>query len=130
MCMVEYFWGYRERFLAANIFFKSSSIINVWESPRYASTKMLHAIKYTLTFLNPFKGDNDGRVHSFISPTCWIQGLYIYRELRKRFDLVAYYGIPKAKDGIFQGILCRTEKNQHIRCKPMERTYYLQVPIL
>ena len=96
---------------------------------------MLHVVKYTLTLLNSFKDDNDGRVHSFISPTCWIQGLYIYRELQKRFDVVAYYGVPKdlSQDGFIQEKLCRTENNQNIKnlwCKPMERTYYLQVPIL
>ena len=96
---------------------------------------MFHAVKYTLTLLNSFKDGSDGRAHSFISPTCWIQGLYIYKELRQRFDVVAYYGVPKdlSEDGLIQGYLCPTEnkyKSKNPLCKSMERTYYLQVPIL
>ena len=81
------------------------------------------------------KDNSDGRVSSFISPTCWIQGLYVYKQLRTRFDAVAYYGLPKdlAQDGLVEGFLCRTENKFNLKngaCKPMERTYYLQVRIL
>lgn len=33
-----------------------------------------------------------GLSSSFVSSACWIQGLYVYEELKYDFDRVAYYG--------------------------------------
>jgi len=36
---------------------------------------------------------NDSNVaDQFVTSTCWIQGVYIYKELKYRVDDVAYYG--------------------------------------
>lgn len=47
----------------------------------------------------------------FVHSACWIQGFYIYRELKDRFDESGYYGIPTNidNDGMTEeGKLCRT----------------------
>jgi len=72
----------------------------------------------------------------FVSSTCWIQGVYIYKELRARVDEVAYFGIPKDidLDGILHDTpnkeLCplepRLSKKVKEGCTPMEKTYFLQ----
>lgn len=77
---------------------------------------------------------------SFVSATCWIQGVYVYDELKHRVDDVAYYGIPKNMDHdgmLANGGLCNTNPRQHgfIRrkptskteiCKPLTKTFFLQ----
>ena len=73
----------------------------------------------------------------FVSQTCWIQGVYVYRELQDRIDDVAYFGIPKdiALDGFLDNTdnkeLCQLEpklgKMPSENCKPMHKTFFLQV---
>ncbi|XP_057310138.1 innexin inx2-like [Hydractinia symbiolongicarpus] len=77
----------------------------------------------------------------FISSACWIQGVYVYRELINEMGKVGYFGIPKDinNDGIYIGRdahpglhLCSTKKvidkitvvNPY--CRPMTKTFYLQ----
>jgi len=70
----------------------------------------------------------------FVSSTCWIQGVYIYKELRARVDEVAYFGIPKDVDldGILEGsnelcaLIPRLGKKTKVGCKPMHKTFFLQ----
>jgi len=79
---------------------------------------------------------NDGGLDgNFVSQTCWIQGVYIYEELKERVDDVAYYGIPKdmSHDGMYNGELCPTErkgvygkKERDTKCKPLTKTFFLQ----
>ena len=73
---------------------------------------------------------------AFAGSTCWIQGVYVYKELSGRNDDMAYYGITKdiENDGMFNGELCKsTEKltglrNEH--CEPMKKTFYQQVRLI
>jgi len=69
----------------------------------------------------------------FVSATCWIQGVYVYKELSHRIDSVAYFGIPKdmGNNGMLpDGVLCTTEKrfetDPNPDCKEMTKTFYLQ----
>lgn len=70
----------------------------------------------------------------FVSATCWIQGVYVYKELQDKVDKVAYYGIPKNmdNDGMLSGTedLCTTSPKLSARpnpnCRPMTKTFYLQ----
>ncbi|XP_066929704.1 innexin inx2-like [Clytia hemisphaerica] len=69
---------------------------------------------------------------AFVGATCWIQGVYIYKELYGRNDDVAYFGITKDidTDGMYNGELCKTEKklnkDSNEYCEPMEKTFYQQ----
>lgn len=72
----------------------------------------------------------------FVSAACWIQGVYIYEELKSRVDEVAFYGMPKDMDmdGMLEnGELCNTnprnfnsynKKKEH--CTPLTKTFFLQ----
>ena len=78
--------------------------------------------------------EQNGISGDFVSATCWIQGVYVYKELQSRVDKVAYFGIPKdmAIDGIYDdGDLCPTinqfDKEPDPDCRPMHKTFYLQV---
>ena len=73
----------------------------------------------------------------FASSTCWIQGLYVYKEMRERIDESAYYGIPKDmdNDGLIKNKFpCQTESKFNVmgaeECVPMKKTFYLQVKML
>ncbi|XP_065655481.1 innexin inx3 isoform X2 [Hydra vulgaris] len=68
----------------------------------------------------------------FVSQACWIQGLYIYKNLIDKKNEVAYFGIPKDMDldgTLTSGELCSTSgklgtKNE--KCIPMEKRFILQ----
>ena len=68
----------------------------------------------------------------FVGQACWINGLYIFRELRYRNDEVAYYGMPRdiRMDGVYRdGTLCATFDTSlrfNSKCKPMTKTFYLE----
>lgn len=68
----------------------------------------------------------------FVGSTCWIQGFYIYTDLRDRLSDSAYFGIPRNMDydGIDEsGVLCSSfdRASDVIKtCKPMTKQYYLQ----
>ena len=89
----------------------------------------LHSLCFNTLEINGIK-DKD----KLVPWTCWIQGMYVYKELKSRVDEVAYFGIPKhiQLDGMMpDGDLCPTtkqfEKEPDPDCKPMEKTFYLQV---
>lgn len=69
---------------------------------------------------------------SFVGATCWIQGFYIYEDLRDRLEDSAYFGIPRNMDydGVTaQGVLCSTTDRglDHVEeCNPMKKQFYLQ----
>ncbi|XP_066925425.1 uncharacterized protein [Clytia hemisphaerica] len=69
----------------------------------------------------------------FVSQACWINGLYVYEEIRYHADDVGYYGIPTdmTLDGIHpqSGEMCATINVAHKitdNCKPMKKTFFLQ----
>lgn len=71
----------------------------------------------------------------FVAQTCWIQGVYVYKELKDRIDEVAYFGIPKdiTYDGFLKGsetnALCQLQpklQDKREDCEPMNKTFYLQ----
>jgi len=68
----------------------------------------------------------------FVGATCWIQGFYIYEDLRDRLEDSAYFGIPRNMDydGVTaQGVLCSTTDRglDHVEeCIPMKKQFYLQ----
>ena len=69
----------------------------------------------------------------FVHSACWIQGFYVYEELKDRPLESGYYGIPKdvELDGITsKGKLCRKiNKATHLRdlqCHSMTKLFYLQ----
>lgn len=62
----------------------------------------------------------------FVAKSCWINGMYIYKDLNPNFNGL-YYGIPKdiSYDGRNNyGALCNSEKDAN--CEQMEKTFYLQ----
>jgi len=69
---------------------------------------------------------------TFIHSACWIQGFYVYPEMKHRILESNYYGIPKNMDmdGVFpNGELCQTYTRQGIRnpgCRAFKKQYYLQ----
>lgn len=67
-----------------------------------------------------------GVTEGFVSKACWINGLYVYKDLSP--ELRSYYfGIPPdiSKDGMNQyGALCEMGKDKY--CEPLEKTFYLQ----
>lgn len=80
--------------------------------------------------------DAHGIGGGFVSSTCWIQGVYVYKELKDRIDEVGYFGIPKNadQDGFLEGVpgqeLCqlhpRLASDKKEGCRPMHKTFYLQ----
>jgi len=77
---------------------------------------------------------NDSNLsHDFVHSACWIQGFYVYEEMRFRFLESAYLGIPKdvELDGIYEdGKLCRRiNKASHLldsNCREMTKTFHIQ----
>merc|ERR1712066_761524 len=68
----------------------------------------------------------------FFNAACWINGFYIFEEMRSRLHESSYYGIPQRvdHDGINRktGELCHT-KDQFKElpyCIPMSKVYFLQ----
>ncbi|XP_057309105.1 innexin inx3-like [Hydractinia symbiolongicarpus] len=72
--------------------------------------------------------------YSFVSTTCWVQGIYVYRELKEKIELVVYYGVPKdvSDNGVIDGkYLCDAKKpnqliNSNLKCIPMTKSFFLQ----
>jgi len=68
----------------------------------------------------------------FVSAACWINGLYVYEEIRYHANEMGYYGLPRDinQDGMFpNGEVCATTDSSHRavpNCKPMEKTFFLQ----
>ena len=48
--------------------------------------------------------DNDSSC-DFITGACWVQGMYVYKQLIEKVDKVAYFGMPLNidKDGFIRG---------------------------
>ena len=72
---------------------------------------------------------------SFVTTACWVQGLYVYKEMFHRTSDSAYYGIPKDvdSDGVSEtGALCSVlEKTKYnTSCFAMEKIFFLQVSAL
>jgi len=87
---------------------------------------------YGIYSLGKFQVSDDFR--AFTERTCWLQGLYIYRQLHKRNDESAHYGVTKDidLDGTLDGgQLCTTRprlgKKKSENCEPMEKEFFLQV---
>lgn len=67
---------------------------------------------------------------NFVSSACWINGLYVYEEMRYHRNQLGYYGIPNDidMDGMLSNSqLCASKKSsKRSNCKPMEKTFFLQ----
>ena len=75
---------------------------------------------------------------SFVSAACWIQGVYVYKQLvddGPNRKILGYFGIPKNMDheGRIKGTgeLCSLRPKLGVpsspNCEPMTKTFYLQV---
>lgn len=77
----------------------------------------------------PSKLGLDGK---FAAQACWINGFYVYEEIRSHANEVGFYGIPRNArfDGRYQtGELCEVGGDQASRnraCMPMKKTFFLQ----
>lgn len=63
----------------------------------------------------------------FVGQACWINGLYVYEEIRYHENEIGYYGIPRdiSNDGIYpDGTLCNSKESD--QCRTMEKTFYVQ----
>jgi len=68
----------------------------------------------------------------FVSSSCWINGLYVYKDIRYHVNEVGYYGVPRdimmnGRDT--DGQLCGTKDSSHRKnpeCREMEKTFFLQ----
>jgi len=78
--------------------------------------------------------EEEGASCNFVNGACWVQGLYVYKQLIDKVNTgVAYYGIPKNIDqeGYMQGTgeLCNLEPKLGVepseKCIPMEKTFFL-----
>lgn len=71
-------------------------------------------------------------IGGFVSSACWINGLYVYKDIRYQADGVSYYGIPRDinLDGMdAQGKICATTTSAHKAtpgCKAMKKEFFLQ----
>jgi len=64
----------------------------------------------------------------FAATSCWINGFYIFDEIKYDQNKLGYYGIPDdiKVDGTYAdgGELCETKGNPN--CRPMKKTFFLQ----
>lgn len=76
--------------------------------------------------------NSDDMGGDFVGSACWIQGFYIYKDLRGRLSESAYFGIPRNMDydGLnSEGVLCSTNDralDKVSTCTPMKKEFYLQ----
>jgi len=71
-------------------------------------------------------------IGGFVSSACWINGLYIYKDLPTDPEQTWYYGMPKdinldGRDS--EGRICATTNAAHTRnpdCKPLTKIFYVQ----
>jgi hypothetical protein len=85
----------------------------------------LNWFKDTITCIIPgTAGIDKGYVHQ----ACWIQGFYVFKELKQTPGIMGYYGIPRqlSHDGMYStGELCEVSPINP-KCIPMTKTFYLQ----
>jgi len=97
-------------------------------------SSLIMGVSWFKDSINCIVPDSHGISGSFVSATCWIQGLYVYKELQDKFDVVAYYGMPinMDHDGMVRGTsdLCVTQPQLDVpkseSCEPMTKTFFLQ----
>jgi len=71
----------------------------------------------------------------YVSSACWINGLYVYEEIRSHADQLGYYGVPRAinhNGKLPSGHLCATVNAHKVTpdCKEMTKTFFLQYQYL
>ena len=72
----------------------------------------------------------------YVSSACWINGLYVYEEIRYHADDLGYYGVPRQinHDGkLKSGHLCAQVNLGHKvtpGCEAMTKTFFLQYQYL
>lgn len=84
----------------------------------------LNWFKDTITCIIPGTAGID---KSYVHQACWIQGFYIYKELKNVAGKMGYYGIPRdlSHDGMYpDGALCKVGTDP--KCLPLTKTFYLQ----
>ena len=75
---------------------------------------------------------------NFVSAACWIQGVYVYKQLVEggpNKKILGYFGMPKNMDheGMIEGSaeLCNLKPKLGVpaspKCKAMTKTFFLQV---
>lgn len=88
-------------------------------------------LKDTMSCIIPGHHGIDGK---FTSQACWINGFFIYKELRHVPGMFGYYGIPKSfeDNGYYPPIdsygapePCQVNSNDKA-CIPLSKTFYLQ----
>jgi len=85
----------------------------------------LNWLKDTITCIIP---NTAGISSNYVHQACWIQGFYVYKELKHVPGLFGYYGIPKDLDDnglLSNGRLCQAS-DKSSDCQPMTKTFYLQ----
>jgi len=71
----------------------------------------------------------------YVSSACWINGLYVYEEIRNHADELGYYGVPRQinHDGkLKSGHLCAQVNLNKVTpgCEAMTKTFFLQYQYL
>lgn len=97
-------------------------------------SSLVMSVSWFKDSINCIVPESHGIDGGFVAATCWIQGLYVYKELQNKFDVVAYYGMPKNMDhdGMLKETedLCITEPKlgaeSNPNCIPMTKTFFLQ----
>lgn len=104
-------------------------------------SSLVMGISWYQDSINCIVPDSHGLSGGFVSSACWIQGVYVYKELRNEQSASAYFGIPKDMDydGILVGhpglkkdqinLCSTTQKLDQLSsqyCQPMHKTFYLQ----
>ena len=104
-------------------------LVLIWFSSAFIIKNVVYSICFHIPASQGINKDD-----KFAAWACWIQGMYVYKELKSRVDEVAYFGIPKhiQLDGMMpDGNLCSTtkqfEREPDPDCKPMQKTFCLQV---
>ena len=86
----------------------------------------LNWVKDTITCIIPGTAGISG---SYVHQACWINGFYIYKDLKHTPGKLAYYGIPEDIDNtglhVSSGAPCQVGLHNP-GCEPLTKTFYLQ----
>ncbi|XP_057309783.1 innexin inx3-like [Hydractinia symbiolongicarpus] len=75
------------------------------------------------------KNMDSSTLSSYGPESCWINGFYVYKELRHLQNFQGYYGLPNRAEqngtNIYSGRPCVANKHD-TSCKPLTKMFYLQ----
>lgn len=67
---------------------------------------------------------------NFVSQSCWINGIYVYEEIRSHDNELGYYGLPRdiGMNGKYpkSDVLCDFEDKKAKNCEPMTKMFFTQ----